>query len=145
MTLCDSMSAGSAPAVRILLVDDHLDTLVMLSRLLAKAGYHVTTAASFAAAIAESRHATFDVLVTDIELRDGTGWALFESLRRATPSLRAIAISGHAMPWHLNKSHAAGFEAHLVKPLDLKRLCETISRAATRPLPPPELPRLDSV
>jgi hypothetical protein len=58
---------------RILLVEDHEDTLALLSRLLARCGYKVTTANSVNAAIRQLEESRFDIVVSDIGLPDGSG------------------------------------------------------------------------
>jgi CheY-like chemotaxis protein len=60
--------------------------------------------------------AEFDVLISDIGLPDGDGWELMKRLREQIPGMKAIAMSGYGMRADLEKSKAAGFASHLIKP-----------------------------
>jgi signal transduction histidine kinase/ActR/RegA family two-component response regulator len=132
----DPTGAGREPAdgdgearrrdLRILLVDDHKDTLHVLSRTLKKAGHDVTTAEDLATALEASAARPFDLLVSDLGLPDGTGLDL---MRRLTP-LPGIALTGYGMEADIEKCREAGFVAHLTKPIDPKRLEAEIQRLA---------------
>jgi CheY-like chemotaxis protein len=116
--------------VRVLVVDDHADTLGLLTRLLRQHGYHVLPVSTFADAIRTGQTHPFDILLTDLQLADGWGWSLVERLRGAGRTFRAIAVSGHGMATHLAQSAATGFCAHLTKPVDLNQLITTVERCA---------------
>ena len=107
---------------RILVVEDHEPTLTVLSRLLARAGHHVVTANSVAAALLVAEGARFETLISDLGLPDGSGLELIAQLRAREPRLRAIALSGYGMEEDVARSRAAGFSAHLVKPVDFEQL-----------------------
>ena len=64
---------------------------------------------------------SFDVLVTDIGLPDGNGYQLMRAARQSQ-SLRGIAISGFGMEEDVQRSMEAGFEHHLIKPIDAQQL-----------------------
>ena len=113
--------------VRILLVEDHLDTARTLQRLLGRAGYVVETASSVAAALELAKTAPFDVLVSDLGLPDASGGELMRRLREQS-AIKGIALSGYAAESDLRKSRLAGFEEHLVKPIDLLQLQQAIAR-----------------
>jgi signal transduction histidine kinase len=105
----------------ILVVEDHEDTRRALSRALRRRGFGVTAAGSVSAACEQYLAAPADLLVCDIGLPDGTGWNLMEKLRAHGP-VRAIAVSGYGMDQDIEKSRAAGFVAHLTKPIDFPKL-----------------------
>jgi two-component system CheB/CheR fusion protein len=92
-------------------------------------GHAVHTAASLAAAIRVASEVAFDVLVSDIELPDGSGLELMGTLRsrRAVPG---IALSGFGSSEDLELSRSAGFAAHLTKPVVFRRLEEAIQQVA---------------
>ncbi len=73
----------------------------------------------------KSRH--FDLLISDIELPDGTGLELIHDLGGGR-TLPAIAISGFGSEEDLQQSAGAGFAEHLTKPIDLNRLESAIRR-----------------
>jgi PAS domain S-box-containing protein len=111
-----------APALRLLLVEDHEPTLAVLKRLLVRAGHQVVTAGSVAAARAAAESGQFDVVISDLGLSDGTGIEVMGQLRALDPRLRGIALSGYGMEEDLKRSLDAGFSAHLVKPVDFEQL-----------------------
>jgi CheY-like chemotaxis protein len=114
---------------RILLVEDHAPTRSTLEFLLARRNYDVTTAGTFAEAQAAARNRAPELLLADLGLPDGGGWALLGELRKCVPDLPAIAISGFGMDEDLMRSRDAGFVAHLVKPIGIESLEAAIVRA----------------
>ena len=74
---------------------------------------------------------TFDLLICDIGLPDGTGVDLMKRLRK-TSSVRGIALSGFGMDHDVERSREAGFLAHLTKPVDFQRLLGVIDEILTR-------------
>lgn len=82
-------------------------------------------------AIAANRAGKFDLLICDLNLPDGTGWQLLETLRREAP-IRAVAFSAYDEPEHVAQSRAAGFIEHIVKTgADPDALLRAIKRALT--------------
>lgn len=111
----------------ILLVEDHLDTARVLSRLLRARSYRVTTAGSVADGIAAFVRHEFDVVVSDIGLPDGTGHELMRAVlaHRRVPG---VALTGYGMEDDRRKSEEAGFSAHLTKPVNPAQLEAMIAR-----------------
>jgi CheY-like chemotaxis protein len=116
----------------ILLVEDHYDSARALTQLLSKQGYVVRTASTVAAALEAVAESTFDVLICDIGLPDGTGFQLIETVRKksATP---AIALSGFGMEDDVAQSAASGFDVHLTKPVNFQNLEAAIRKLTSRP------------
>lgn len=120
---------GSAPQfaappgqpLRLLVVEDHEPTLQVLARLLSRAGHQVVTASTVADALAAAAAGSFDGVISDLGLPDGTGTALMKRLRD-THGLRGIALSGYGMEGDLTRSREAGFALHLTKPVDFAQL-----------------------
>jgi PAS domain S-box-containing protein len=129
-------AAPPAPAVRrappltlrILLVDDHRDTAESLAMLLRQRGFEVVVAYSMASAL-EKASSGFDLLISDLGLPDGSGRELAERLAAGGP-IRAIALSGYGAEADVAASRAAGFRAHLVKPVEPARLLRVIERVS---------------
>jgi signal transduction histidine kinase/response regulator RpfG family c-di-GMP phosphodiesterase len=119
-------------SMRVLLVEDHEDTNRSLTQLLRRRGYYVQPAHSMQAALEAAAQETFDVLVSDIGLPDGSGIDLMEKLRSDRP-IFGIALTGFGMEDDLRKSHEVGFHHHLVKPVDLNRLDALIQQADLAP------------
>jgi len=112
---------------QIMLVDDHPDTLEVIKIILERRGMRVHTAISIASALELASRQRFDLLVSDIGLPDGTGHDLIRKLSAVRP-VRAIAMSGFGMDEDVQNSLDAGFEEHLVKPVNIRKLQETIAR-----------------
>ena len=119
---------SAAAATRVLLVDDHEDTNRSMALLLGRRGYKVQTATSLAAAEVLWRTEVFDVLVCDRNLPDGSGLELLARLADRPPQLGAIIVSGHNTDEDVDRSLAAGYKAHLGKPIELAQLDAAIKR-----------------
>ena len=111
----------------LLLVDDHADTLNVMSRLLGRRGYQVLKATSCEGALETARHNHFDLIVSDLGLPDGSGLTLLPRLR-AFGEVPAVALSGYGMEEDVRQTLAAGYNEHLTKPIDFSLLMQTISR-----------------
>ena len=118
--------AESRP-LRILLVDDHQDTCVALERLLVRRGHLVAAAHNVRSAMETAARSSFDLLISDIALPDGTGTELMTYLH-AISRIPGIAISGFGMNGDVEKSMEAGFAEHLVKPVKMENLEAAIDR-----------------
>jgi CheY-like chemotaxis protein len=116
-------------ALRICVVENHDDTRLLLQTLLAHQGHEVLSADSCSSAqqLLQAEH--FDVLLSDIGLSDGNGWALMSSQRDAHPDLFGIAMSGYGSMTDREKSREAGFRHHMTKPVDLQLLNRLLQEA----------------
>src|ERR1700745_4237501 len=136
---CEKVEERIAPAalprlserqpLRILLVEDHEDTNRSLTNLLRRRGYHVQSALNFQSAVNLGTMEQFDVLISDLALPDGSGIDLMQKLHSTQP-LFAIALTGFGMEEDVRKSYEAGFQHHLVKPIDLNKLDSLIQEGA---------------
>ena len=118
---------GNGP--RVLLVDDHADTLRSMDRLLRLRGFQVCTASSVSTALQAAAAGGFDLLISDVGLPDGSGMDLMRELRaRHGERLPGIALSGYGMEEDVSRSREAGFGEHLTKPVDMLGLEAVISR-----------------
>ena len=109
---------------RVLLVEDHADTLRTIALLLRRSGYAVETAQNVQEA--EPFLSETDVLISDIGLPDGNGWDLMSRFRRIRKGGGGIAISGLGQEEDIRRSRRAGFAEHLVKPVDINRLRDAL-------------------
>jgi PAS domain S-box-containing protein len=126
-----SIVQPSKQLLRLLIVEDHPDTALLLKRLLEGSGFAVQTAGSVAEALKAAEGADFDVLVSDLGLPDGTGCELMRQIRDRHP-LRGIAMSGYGMEEDVRRSREAGFSEHLVKPVDIASLERAILNVAAQ-------------
>lgn len=107
---------------RILLVEDHGDTLSVFAAMLRRRGHAVITVSSSRAAMeAMKEDSAIDILICDIGLPDGDGWELMKALRSRW-SIPGIAVTGFGMPSDHERSAEVGFAFHLVKPIDPQEL-----------------------
>ena len=116
-------------SLHLLLVDDHTDTRLVLSRLLSKCGHEVATADSEQGALKLLESGRFDALISDIGLPDGDGYNLVREAKRRQP-LSAIALSGYGTEEDVRRSLEAGFDYHLTKPVDLNGLRSLLQKIA---------------
>ena len=124
--------APEAPtrAQRVLLVEDNHDARDMQATLLRMLGHEVLEAATGAAGVeAAAQHAPH-VVVMDIGLPDIDGYEAARRIRRQLgTSVRLVALSGYGQPQDRERSREAGFDAHLVKPVDPAALNEILQDA----------------
>ncbi len=119
--------------LRILLVDDNLDSLSAFAELLKLEGMELTTASSGQQALgAISGGAVFDLLISDIGMPDMDGHALLARLRSeaAASELPAIALTGYNV--NTNELGGARFDAYLCKPIMLDTLLDHIREIVNR-------------
>jgi len=124
-------AASRTRPLRILLVEDHRDTLRSLKLLLTRLGHQVLSAENMTEALRISEAQQFDLLLSDIGLPDGSGLELIRQIRQ-TREVNAIAVSGYGMDEDIRRSQEAGFFEHLTKPISLDRLQEVIDRIETQ-------------
>jgi PAS domain S-box-containing protein len=115
--------------LRILLVDDHRDTQRTFSRLLSHFGHEVLTANNKQGALELLASGKIDVLLCDIGLPDGSGYEVVSEAKQKRP-IKAIAITGFGTEEDFRRSREAGFDSHLVKPVDLYELQTVLDKVA---------------
>ena len=121
----------SAPSsLRMLVVEDEPATLRLMARLLRRLGHTVTTAGSIASAFDAYQAGEFDLIISDIGLPDGTGLDLIRRVVALQTSIPAIALTGYGMEEDIVRSRAAGFTAHMTKPIDFPKLEAMIRQVA---------------
>jgi PAS domain S-box-containing protein len=121
-----------AGGLRILLVEDHGDTAELIASALELEGHHVLSAGDVATALQIAASETFDLLLSDLGLPDGTGIDVMRGLRSFGVTVPGIAFSGYGQDADLDQTRAAGFQAHILKPVDPDRLLEAIQTTARR-------------
>jgi CheY-like chemotaxis protein len=119
---------GSPNGKRILIVDDNPDLAQSLKDLLELEGYHVATATEPVAALDLARTMAPEVCILDIELPIMDGYELARRLREspATEHAMLIALTGYGRDHDQGRSREAGFDHHLVKPVDVALLSRIV-------------------
>jgi signal transduction histidine kinase/CheY-like chemotaxis protein len=116
---------------RLLVVEDDASTRETLTDVLTMAGAEVRGAEGGAAAMRLLNDFRPDVLVCDIAMPDEDGCALLRRIRARGPkkggNIRALALTAFASDEDRQRTRAAGFETHLVKPVDVDQLIKAVS------------------
>jgi CheY-like chemotaxis protein len=105
---------------RVVVIEDHFDTADLMREVLVAAGHDVTTAHTGADGIAAARRVTPDVVLCDVGLPDIDGYAVARALRAdaVTAGARLIALTGYDGDDERRRAAEAGFDRHVVKPID---------------------------
>jgi CheY-like chemotaxis protein len=120
-----------AQAKQILLVDDQADAVDALAMLLELDGHEVRTAYSGAGALAIVETFIPDLALIDVSMPDMNGMDLARLLRQngALAKTRLVALTGFTDEANRRKTTAAGFDAHVAKPLSAEQLAGIVSAA----------------
>mgnify|MGYP001815271427 FL=1 len=119
----------SPEGIRLLLVDDEVGYLEVLSKRLTRRGFMVTTASSGEEAIRAARAWDFDVAVVDLKMEDMDGIEVLKTLKRMVPDLEVIILTGHGSERAAREGIAQGAFDYLIKPVGLDPLIVRICAA----------------
>ena len=126
----------AAPSIRhpagpltILLIEDHVDTAEVMAQLISSLGHEVTVVGLVADALAATQSATFDLIVSDVGLPDGTGLDFIKAFREHS-DVRAVALTGFGTDEDVRRCLSAGFTSHLTKPVNFGQLEQLIESTA---------------
>jgi CheY-like chemotaxis protein len=119
----------SPTARRVLLVDDNVDAVESMEILLQAFGYEVATAIHPDLALAQLESFAPAAAVIDIGLPGMDGYQLATEIRRrlAGKPMRLIAFTGYGGADDIARATVAGFDAHLVKPVEIDRLLAALA------------------
>jgi CheY-like chemotaxis protein len=118
---------------RILHVDDHQDTRLMMAALLQDCGYGVLTAGSVAEGWELAKEINFDLYILDVRLPDGTGVELCQKLRAAHPKVPILYYSAYGDETDHQNALAICGDAYLKKPVCIADIQETIAKLLEEP------------
>jgi len=121
---------GTGPALRLLLVDDSVDAATLLSMVLEADGYDVRIAHESTQALEIAARFKPEVVLLDLGLPGMDGFQLAQEMRKldSTASALLVAVTGYGQAGDRQRSHDAGFDYHLVKPVavdEIHRVIET--------------------
>ena len=122
-------SYNSGRRLRILVVEDHSDTLQALSRLLSHFGHEISVADTAENALNILGSKEFDVVLCDIALPDGNGYDVIAEAKRRRP-VKAVALTGFSATEDIQRGKEAGFDFHLTKPVDFHELRSVLGQIA---------------
>jgi len=118
-----------APPLRVMVVDDNVDAAAMLAMLLEASGHQVSVAHDARRALARVNQEVPQVFLLDVGLPEIDGNELARQLRTRPETAGAvlIAVTGYGQEADRAQSRAAGFDHHLVKPVDIRALGEILA------------------
>jgi PAS domain S-box-containing protein len=123
---------AAIPPRRVLVIDDHEDFREALRSLLTLHGHDVEEAEDGLRGLDKLRTARPDVALVDVGLPGLDGYALARAARSypATMNVTLVALTGYGRPEDRRRALDAGFDAHLVKPVDEDALLRVLASAA---------------
>ncbi len=127
-------SAAAASRQRIMIVDDNADAASMLGMLLEASGHEVAVQYDSHGALAEADRFVPSICILDIGLPDMDGYELARRLREVEgmQTTLLIAVTGYGQEGDRRKAMAAGFNHHLVKPVDAAKLLRLLGDAKNK-------------
>jgi PAS domain S-box-containing protein len=129
-----SQFSAGCPVLRVLVVDDNTDAARILAMLLSSDGHDAAVAHNGKTAIELAIAGKPDVILLDIGLPGMDGFEVCRRLRqeKVLEQTLVAALTGYGHEEDRRKAEEAGFDAHLVKPMEIKELQDLLARAASR-------------
>ena len=127
---------------RILVVDDNRDAAESLAKILRLVGNDVEVAFDGAAAVTAAAQFSPDVVLLDLGMPTLDGYAAARAIRGSSAgnSVTLVAMTGWGRDTDRQRTREAGFDEHLVKPVDPVALLSYLSSLASLPVPDDALP-----
>ncbi len=126
---CPMPAAAQVKSNRVLVVDDNVDIADSTAMLLEKFGHEVRTAHTGPAALEVARSFMPELILMDIGLPGMNGYEVAQRIRLEPQFERVwmIAVTGYARATDVKLAEEAGFDSHLAKPIDIRRVQETLA------------------
>ena len=115
--------------IRLLLVDDEVDYLDVLSKRLTRRGLSVSKAGSGSEALRILRERIFDVAILDLKMEDMDGIEVLKIFNTMDPNMAVIMLTGHGSEQAARDGMELGAFDYLTKPCDLEHLLERVNAA----------------
>jgi CheY-like chemotaxis protein len=112
---------------KILIVDDEPTDRALLDTILREAGHQILMVANGSSAAEVLKDRPFDLVITDVAMREGTGLDLIRKIREDSQKLPVIAVSGFA-PEYLARAGDLGADFTLTKPIDRAALLALVEK-----------------
>jgi CheY-like chemotaxis protein len=109
-----------------LVVEDHDDARELIVGVLEGAGARVLAASTAQEAVDRATEVRPDVLVADLGLPDEDGYFVLTRIREMFPEIPALALTAYARPADRDRVLAAGFQQHVIKPVDPMQLLQLV-------------------
>jgi CheY-like chemotaxis protein len=120
--------------VKVLVVDDNVDLVEMLSMVIEAAGHYVRKAFDGRSGISAALEYQPDLILLDVGMPDLKGTEVAKELRRhrELAGARIVALTGWGQPDDRQRTAAAGFDDHLTKPADPGQIQQILEEVAGR-------------
>ncbi|MEP6686416.1 MAG: response regulator [Verrucomicrobiota bacterium] len=118
-------------SLRILLIEDHGETLQIFARLLRHFGHEISVADCAQSALQLVESKKFDLVLSDVDLPDGSGYNVVSQAKRKQP-IKAVALAGFSTEEDIRRSKEAGFDFHLTKPVDFFELRTVLNQVGAQ-------------
>lgn len=127
---CAPVLVQTLDVARIVVVEDHVDTADLMIELLSEAGHDVVAAHTGRDGIEAARRTRAEIVLCDVGLPDIDGYEVARALRAepATAGARLVALTGYDGDEERTRAREAGFDQHVVKPLDPLALERLVAR-----------------
>ena len=125
----------TGPSLRVLVVDDNVDTVTTLALLVKESGHEVRTAYDGSAVLEAALDYRPNVVLLDIGLPGFNGYEVAKQLRQQ-PTLKnvvLVAMTGYGQESDRQRSQKAGFDHHLVKPGDFGKVLQILASVSELP------------
>jgi len=135
----EKMNEIRLDGIRVLIVDDERNTREAFTEILSSYGAQTCAAASSSEAIRCLQKFKPDIMMSDIAMPEEDGYHLIQRVRELPPGegrdIPLVAVTAYAGADDVKRVLSSGFQAHLAKPLDSRRLAEVISRLVRMEVP----------
>ena len=123
--------APPSPARRVLIIEDNDDSRDMLRQVLEHAGHEVHDAGDGLQGVDAALRLEPDFALIDVGLPELDGYEVAKRIRaQARPDMVLVALTGYGLAEDRERAMAAGFDLHLVKPIDFDRLFDILATAS---------------
>ena len=112
----------------VLVLDDVLDAVVLLRRILEKKGHHVVGFTEEEEAVAHVKTNRVDLVILDIKLKKMDGVEVLAEMKKADPQIRAIMLTGYPTLESARESLQLGASEYCVKPIDKEEIEEKVEK-----------------
>jgi two-component system response regulator HydG len=123
-------AAQAGPPIKVLVVDDDAAHAETVADSLTRVGYDCTVAVSGAGGKSQIERGGFEVIVTDLRMKDSTGMEILAAAKEQLPDAEVILVTGHGTVQSAVEAMQQGAFNYLLKPLDLKQLRAVVDNAS---------------
>src|SRR4029078_2712235 len=123
-------TAAAAAPIKVLVIDDDAAHAEAVADSLARVGYDCTVATSAGDGIAMLSRDAFEVIVTDLRMKDATGLDVLAKAKELLPDAEVIVVTGHGTVQSAGEGMQQGAFNYVLKPLDLKQLRAVVDNAS---------------